>query len=246
MKRAWYQSLYEHFDGYDEEPYTQSTADEVDFLESVFHERPLRTVLDIGCGTGRHALELARRGYRVTGIDLSEAMIAQGTTQAEQEGLAIHLEQGDARQLRFKKEFEAAIMLCEGGFSLVETDVMDRAILQGAFSAIKPGGVFIMTSPNAEFMLARLSENEGFDPSTRRETFELEAIDEHGAKQLLNCTQRYYSVDELSELLASVGFAGMESFRVSQGYERGVSPTKDDFEFGMIASVPAHSRGESL
>ena len=172
MTRAWYQALYEHFDGYDEEPYTQSTADEVDFLE-------------------------------------------------------------------------AAIMLCEGGFSLVETDAMDRAILQGAFSAIKPGGVFIMTSPNAEFMLARLSENEGFDPSTRRETFELEAIDEHGVKQLLNCTQRYYRVDELSKLLAGVGFAGMEAFRVSRGYERGISPTEDDFEFGMIASVTALSQRES-
>ncbi|MBN2554321.1 MAG: hypothetical protein JXA97_00155 [Anaerolineales bacterium] len=135
-------------------------------------------------------------------------------------------------------------MLCEGGFSLVETDAMDRTILQGAFAAIKPGGVFIMTAPNAEFMLTRLSENEGFDPHTRREAFELEVIDDHGVRQLLNCSQRYYSVDELSALLRGVGFAGMEAFRVSRGYERGITPTKDDFEFGMIAAVPAASHGK--
>ncbi|MBN2554322.1 MAG: methyltransferase domain-containing protein [Anaerolineales bacterium] len=90
MARAWYQALYEHFDGYDEEPYTQCTADEVDFLEVILNQRHWGTVLGIGCGTGRHALELARRGYKVTGVDLSEAMIDQGKKQAEQEGLAIH------------------------------------------------------------------------------------------------------------------------------------------------------------
>ena len=87
MAGPWYIELYRYFPDYDREPYVQNTAQEVEFIErEIGHDRS-KLILDVDCGTGRHALELARRGYRVVGVDLSESLLAQGRKMAEAEGL---------------------------------------------------------------------------------------------------------------------------------------------------------------
>jgi len=232
--QPWYKALYAAFDSYDEEPYTQKTCEEVDFLIERLPTGSDTSLLDIGCGTGRHALELASRGYHVTGVDLSEGMIERAQRHAADRSLQVDFRVGDARNLPFEQQFGAALMLCEGGFSLVETDEMDREILESAFRSLKPGGLFIMTSPNAAFMFARETASEGFDPCTCRESFQIEANDAHGEMQVLDCTQRYYTVPELRNLLQQVGFRVTEVFRVSDGYQDECAPTSDDFEFGLI------------
>ncbi|CAD7840700.1 MAG: hypothetical protein [Olavius algarvensis Delta 4 endosymbiont] len=70
----WYEALFANYGRkYDQEPFTQGTLGECDFIEQeIACDKSLR-ILDMGCGTGRHALELTRRGYTVTGIDLSAA-----------------------------------------------------------------------------------------------------------------------------------------------------------------------------
>lgn len=60
---------------YDNEPFTKGTKGEVDFIEKEINCDKSRKILDVGCGTGRHALELARRGYSVVGVDLSKSML---------------------------------------------------------------------------------------------------------------------------------------------------------------------------
>lgn len=98
MAGPWYIELYRYFPDYDREPYVQNTAQEVEFIErEIGHDRCSKLILDVGCGTGRHALELARRGYRVVGVDLSESLLAQGRKMAEAEGLAVTFILGDAR-----------------------------------------------------------------------------------------------------------------------------------------------------
>jgi 2-polyprenyl-3-methyl-5-hydroxy-6-metoxy-1,4-benzoquinol methylase len=72
--KQWYEELYEDFAAYDKEPYTQSTGGEVDFVESEIGHDHSKRILDVGCGNGRHTLELARRGYAVVGIDLSASL----------------------------------------------------------------------------------------------------------------------------------------------------------------------------
>ena len=71
----WYEELYKDFETYNEEPYTQSTRVEVDFVEQVIGHDHSKRILDVGCGNGRHTLELARRGYEVVGTDLSKSML---------------------------------------------------------------------------------------------------------------------------------------------------------------------------
>ena len=64
----WYEALFANYaKSYDQEPFTQGTVGEVDFVERELASDRTRRILDIGCGTGRHAIELARRGYQVTG-----------------------------------------------------------------------------------------------------------------------------------------------------------------------------------
>ncbi|MFW6136021.1 MAG: class I SAM-dependent methyltransferase, partial [Chloroflexota bacterium] len=170
----WYEALYDHFPDYDEEPYAQNTVDEVDFVErQIDHDRSKR-ILDVGCGTGRHALELARRGYDVVGVDLSASMIDQGREVARAEGVDVTFTVGDARALPYDADFDVALVLCEGGFSLMETDAMDRLILQNVARALRPGGELLMTAPHAAFPIAHEPEEGTFDLVTFRETFEIE------------------------------------------------------------------------
>jgi 2-polyprenyl-3-methyl-5-hydroxy-6-metoxy-1,4-benzoquinol methylase len=72
--KQWYEVLFEDYaDKYDNESFTTGTTGEVDFIENEIGYNKSFKILDVGCGTGRHSLELARRGYNVTGIDLSES-----------------------------------------------------------------------------------------------------------------------------------------------------------------------------
>ena len=74
--KQWYESLYENYSRkYDKEPFVQGTVGECDFIEQEINRDKSVRIIDIGCGTGRHAIELTKRGYNVTGVDLSEDQI---------------------------------------------------------------------------------------------------------------------------------------------------------------------------
>lgn len=233
----WYEALYDHFPDYDEEPYVQNTMDEVDFVERQIDNNGSKRILDVGCGTGRHSLELARRGYDVVGVDLSAHMVAQGRAIARAEGLDVTLTVGDARALPYESCFDVVLMLCEGGFSLMETDEMDRLILQNVGRALRPGGKLIMTAPHAAFLIAHEPEEGDLDLVTFRETFEIETTDEEGRTETWQASQRYYTCPELNWLLTDAGFEAVAFFAVTNtGYTRNQVPSRDHFELGAVAT----------
>jgi SAM-dependent methyltransferase len=236
MSKQWYEELYESFQNYDQEPYARNTQAEVDVIERVIGRHRSSGILDVGCGTGRHALELARRGHQVVGIDLSEEMLAKGRVAAAEENLNLAFIARDARDLGLNAEFEVAIILCEGAFSLMETDEMDRLILSNVACALEPGGTLIMTAPNAAYMLARASEDSTFDPVTCREASELAITSQDGRKRILDCTQRYYTCPELRWLLEQAGFHHVEFIAdTNAGFNHEIKPSTDHFELGVIA-----------
>jgi SAM-dependent methyltransferase len=102
------------------------------------------TIIDIGCGTGGHALELAQRGYRLTGVDLSESMLKQAQSKAaslesERRPVWVH---GDARDFKAGGPFDMAIMM----FAVVGYLTRNEDVLQGLAnirSHLKPGGLFV-------------------------------------------------------------------------------------------------------
>ncbi|HPM43133.1 MAG TPA: class I SAM-dependent methyltransferase, partial [Candidatus Omnitrophota bacterium] len=109
--KQWYEALFENYSRkYDNEPFVQGTTGECDFIEKEIARDKSLKIIDIGCGTGRHAIELAKRGYGVTGVDLSENQIKRAREKAREAGLAVDFQTQDARDLPFDGEFDLAIM----------------------------------------------------------------------------------------------------------------------------------------
>ncbi len=166
----WYEELFTNYaDKYENEVFTQGTLGEVDFIVSeisdfdtpkskILREKEINydkncKILDIGCGTGRHDIQLAKRGYNVNGIDLSESMLARTREKAQKVGVNVDFQLADARKLQFENQFDLVIMLCEGAFHLMETDEMNFEILKNAAKSLKKNGKLIFTTLNSLYPL---------------------------------------------------------------------------------------------
>lgn len=153
-EKQWYETLFENYgQKYDNEIFAQGTVGECDFIENEINFDKALKVLDVGCGTGRHSIELSKRGYSIVGIDLSESLLAKAREKAINNKLKIDFLKHDARDLPFNNEFDVAMMLCEGGFPLMETDEMNFEILKSITKSLKSGGKFIFTTLNGLFPL---------------------------------------------------------------------------------------------
>ncbi|MCB0253741.1 MAG: class I SAM-dependent methyltransferase [Anaerolineae bacterium] len=136
-----YAALYDHF--YAEKDY----AAECDFLEDVFRRyasRPVRTVLDLGCGTGGHALLLAQRGYQVTGVDRSQTMLASACAKSKGSNLpnSPKFVQNDIRSLELGQTFDVVTaMFAVMGYMTTNEDL--AAALHSARRHLSSGGLLI-------------------------------------------------------------------------------------------------------
>jgi len=87
--KQWYETLFENYgQKYDNECFTKGTIGECDFLEKEIDFNKELKIIDIGCGTGRHSIELSKRGYSITGIDLSESLLQKAREKALQKRFA--------------------------------------------------------------------------------------------------------------------------------------------------------------
>lgn len=250
--KQWYEKLFENYARtYDKECFVQGTVGECDFIEEeIAHNKSVK-IIDIGCGTGRHAIELTKRGYKVTGVDLSSSQLEHAREKAKAAGLTITFEQADARALRFKNEFDCAIMLCEGGFSLMETDEMNFAILKSATKVLKEKGKIIFTTLNGLFPLCHSLEKfyadvmEPDKATYKSKTFDLMTFRDHhvavieddaGTQRELTCNERFYVPSEITWLLKSLGYKKIDIFGAKLGaYSRNDVLTTEDFEMLVVA-----------
>jgi SAM-dependent methyltransferase len=249
--KKWYEELYENFaENYEKEVFSQGTIGEVDFIEKEIAFDKSKTILDLGCGTGRHTIELTKRGYSVTGLDLSETQLKKAKEKANALKLNIKFIKDDARYYKLEEKFDLVIMICEGAFSLMETDEMNFAILKNAYDSLKEKGKFIFNTLNGLFPLFHSvkdfinSENTGndviegdtFDLMTFRDYPVLKTLDDSGKELVLNCNERYYVPPEITWLLKSLGFKKTEIFGCKLGaYSRADKLTTEDFEMLVIA-----------
>jgi len=250
--KQWYESLFENYaQKYDKECFVQGTLGECDFIEQELNYDKNIRIIDVGCGTGRHTIELSKRGYKVTGIDLSESQLARAKEKAKQFNLKIDFQQIDARKIPFDGEFDAAIMLCEGAFPLMETDEMNFEILKNVTKALKDTGKLIFTTLNGLFPLYHSVEKfcesaSGEGSATyKSNTFDLMTFRDHniavfeddsGNKRELKSNERYYVPSEITWLLKTLGYKNIEIFGVKIGaYSRNETLTPEDFEMLVIA-----------
>ena len=248
----WYETLFANFGkSYDKECFTQGTIGEVDFVERELGGDRSKRILDIACGTGRHAIELTKRGYCVIGFDLSEGQLRVAREKAAAAGVSVDFQCRDATQPHFTQEFDAAIMFCEGAFSLMETDQKNFAILQNAHAALRPGGKLLLTTLNALFPLFHsvkdfLAANESgtatdklaFDLMTFRSRAEMAFTDDAGQSHTIDTDERFYTPSEMRWLLQSAGFATVDIYGCHIGqFSREHALTTDDFEMLVVAET---------
>jgi SAM-dependent methyltransferase len=148
--------------------FMKGTPQEIDFLVGVLGLRPGRRVLDVGCGPGRHAIELARRGIETVGVDLSADFVAlarEAAAALPPDASRPTFEVGDVRDLAYDAEFDAVICLCQGGFGLLAGEEGPTTVARMA-QALRPGGGFALTAFSSYFAVTALEPGETFDPAT--------------------------------------------------------------------------------
>jgi cyclopropane fatty-acyl-phospholipid synthase-like methyltransferase len=225
--------------------FTKDTLGEVDFLIAELNLPPGSAILDMGCGTGRHSVELARRGYRMTGVDLSVGMLAQAQQAAQAAGVIVEWVQSDARAFASAPRFDAAICLCEGAFGLVGTgedpEAHDPAILQRIYAALKPGAPFILTALNGLRAIRAVSQQDvesgKFDPLTLVEIYEME-IETTQGKRTMVVHEKKHLPQDLKRLCQQAGFQVLHLWGGTAG-NWGRRPVElDEMEVMLLARKP--------
>lgn len=151
----WFEPIADHLgSAYLRYSFTKGTRQEVDHVVAELGLGPGDRLLDVGCGPGRHAHELARRGIVVHGIDISATFVELAARDAPP---GATFERRDARSLGFDAEFDAVICLCQGAFGLMtaadgsEDGEGDDAVVAGMARALRPGGRLALSAFNAYF-----------------------------------------------------------------------------------------------
>jgi SAM-dependent methyltransferase len=189
------------------EPFVAATVAEADFIEALLDLTPGARVLDLGCGTGRHTVELAARGYAVTGVDLSQGMLNEASEAIARAGVSAELVKCDATSFEPIEPFDVALCLCEGSLGLLATadDPLehDLAILRTIYRALRPRGRFVLTALNGLRMARQCGPDDvaagRFDPATLTERHPLEWSDA-GGKHVMEVRERGFVPSELALL----------------------------------------------
>jgi len=205
------------FDGhapvYLQNSFTRNTQAEVEFLLDVLHLPAGARVLDLGCGTGRHAVALAGLGFRLVGVDLSRGMLRQGQVAAREARARVAWVQADATRFAAPQAFDAAICLCEGAFGLVgageDPQAHDAAIACNLARCLRPGGRLVLTASNGLRFLGLYGPEAiargDFDPSTLTERVTMEWTEGSEAHAVV-VREHGHRPEELRALFARSGF----------------------------------------
>ena len=217
----WYDGFFEE-DWLDEIARTiddERTRREVDFVVERLELAAGARVLDVGCGHGRHSLELARRGFAVVGVDLSPRSIEAAGAAAEAEELDASFVRLDARELAFEAEFDAAINLFTSVVGYFDDDAENQRVVDAVARALRPGGSFLIDTVNL-LALARgfrelewqefesgtvMLERRAFDFRRGRSTAAWTFLRPDGARRELLHTLRAYAPHELISMLERAG-----------------------------------------
>jgi len=171
-KTTWERFFDSHAPVYMHNVFTKNTLREVDFLLEELALQPGSSILDVGCGTGRHSIELAKRGYAVTGLDLSAEMLAQAEEGAKAAGVKVNWVRSDAARFSLAEKYDAVISLCEGSLGLLgqADDPIDQplAILRNIGRSLKPQASALLTVLNGAAMIRKYTNDDvrkgRFDP----------------------------------------------------------------------------------
>ena len=205
-----------------------TTVAEVEGVVSLTGINPGTHVLDLGCGIGRHSLELARRGFKVTGVDRTTHYLEQASEKAVKEGLKVEFVQDDMRNFCRPDIFDAAISMFTS-FSYFEDPEEDRQVVANVYRSLKPDGAFLLHTHGKE-VLARIftesnwrEENGVLILEERKVTRNWGWMENHwimikdNKRTEFRVTHRLYSATELVRLFTDCGFKKVDVYGNFEG-----------------------------
>jgi len=213
----WWKKYFDdhYFDLYS---YTEKSALlEVESIIRMLNLKPPTRILDLCCGFGRHAIVLARQGYNVTGLDLSENILQYARQKAESLRVNLDLEKRDMRNIQYMNEFDAVINVFTA-FGFFDSESDDLLVLQGVARALKPGGQFLIDTINREFVIQSqqsqswnindgtvILEERFFDFFKSRLEIIHQLVDNKGQKRKLESSFRLYTLREMLDMFCRYG-----------------------------------------
>lgn len=200
-----------------------AASEEVARLLSLVEIRPPGAVLDLGCGIGRHSLELARRGFEVTGVDRTEEFLAEARRAARADEVEIELVPEDMRRFRRPEAYDLAVNLLTS-FGYFEDPEDDARVVRNLHESLKDGGAAVIDLMGKE-VLARIFEPREWREVDgdlwlyeRRVTRGWSWIENRwirirdGERSEFGLSHRLYAATELARLLEECGFAETEVY----------------------------------
>jgi SAM-dependent methyltransferase len=203
----------------------EQTRVEADFIEASLHLSPSDEILDVPSGSGRLSLELAARGYALTGVDFAADFIKEARARAKERRLKVAFEQSDMRELPWTARFDGAF--CFGNSFGYMTDEGNADYVKAVARALKPGARFIIDTHNiTETALLKFHEREWFE--IEGITLLIENKYDHVTSRLHTgytfmrdgktdkraSSQRLYTYGELCRMLSDAGFEDCEGYGV--------------------------------
>jgi SAM-dependent methyltransferase len=216
--------------------FTKGTVQEVDFLVDALELRPEMRVLDAGCGPGRHALELARRGIAVVGVDTSPDFVELARAAAGD--LPVEFHEADVRALPYADEFDAVVCLCQGGFGLLGGDEGELDVVSRFAAALRPGGRLALSAFSSYFVVRHLEPGETFDADSGVNHEQAVVRDPEGRERTFDLWTTCYTPRELRLVATRAGLAVDGVFGVQPGRYARDQPSVDVPEHLLLAHRP--------
>lgn len=240
----WFEPMADHMGpAYLRYSFTKGTRQEVDHIIEVLHLTPGMRVLDVGCGPGRHAYELAERGFIVHGIDISSTFIEIANQGAP---VGATFERMDARDMTFSSEFDAVICLCQGAFGLMTANGHDIDVLRGMRQALKDDGRLALSAFNAYFAV-KYHDAATFDADTGVAHERTEVKNQSGQGIEVDLWTGCYTPRELRLMLTTCGLEIQSISSVNPGEYSEALPTTESSEFLVVAfASPSRREGGPL
>jgi SAM-dependent methyltransferase len=195
----------------------EQIAREVDFVEESLGIERGGAVLDLACGTGRHAVDLARRGYEVVGFDLSLAMLARAGDEAQDREVKLNFVQGDMREMSFDEQFDG-VFCWNTSFGFFEEE-KNALVVDRIHRSLRAGGLFLLDVVNRDFLVQQSPslawfEGDGcvcmdemnVDFITSRMRVKRTMMLDDGRSREIEYSMRVYSLHELGKILHDHGF----------------------------------------
>jgi cyclopropane fatty-acyl-phospholipid synthase-like methyltransferase len=205
----------------------ERTAMEVDGIVRLMQLKDRAAILDVPCGYGRHSIELAKRGYVVTGSDINSVHLAKAEYSAKAEGVHVTFHKENMLSISYTEEFDALTNMFYS-FGFFETDEENFAVLKNFYRALKSDGRFLMhTDVNVPRIIAgKYKEDETrnlqsgqslriidtYDSKTKRIHGSWEIMGENGKRVKKDYSVRVYTKEEFTDLCLQAGFTTCESF----------------------------------